>query len=160
MTATDATHEDATAADRRRGFTVRAIGEIAIRCADVAAMERFYCGILGLSVFARRPRGDSEIVFLGLGESYGGHTAVIALFPQDAVLEPHDGARHRAGPLHHIALTVPYDEQDRVVRWYEQHGIDHWVTEFGWAGWRGVFTHDPEGNLVELVAASPDGPVH
>ena len=34
----------------QRGFTVRALGEVAIRCADLAAMTGFYRDVLGLSV--------------------------------------------------------------------------------------------------------------
>jgi hypothetical protein len=42
------------------------------------------------------------------------------------------------------------------MRWYEAHGVTYHVENFGWVGWRGVFTQDPEGNTVELVAYDPD----
>lgn len=54
--------------------------------------------------------------------------------------------------LHHIALTVDFDAQDAAIAWYEENGLDYRVQRFGWIGWRGVFTTDPEGNTVELVA--------
>lgn len=61
-----------------------------------------------------------------------------------------------ASSLHHIALSLPWEEQDAVIAWYEELGRDHNVEYFDWVGWRGVFTFDPDGNTVELVAKDPD----
>jgi catechol 2,3-dioxygenase-like lactoylglutathione lyase family enzyme len=129
-----------------RGFRVRALGEIAIRCVDLEAMVAFYRDILGLTVLEGGHRGG--IVFFSLGESYGGHTAVLALFRDD------DAGRSSYAPssLHHLALTVDAAEQDAVMAWYARNGLDCRVEDFAWIGWRGVFTTDPEGNTVELVA--------
>ena len=38
------------------------------------------------------------------------------------------------------------------MTWYEANELPYRVETFGWVGWRGVFTEDPEGNTVELVA--------
>jgi len=38
------------------------------------------------------------------------------------------------------------------MAWYAANGLPYRVEHFGWVGWRGVFTEDPEGNTVELVA--------
>lgn len=102
-----------------------------------------------------------DIVFFRISAGYGGHTCVLALFapgagrpglhPQDQDL-PQTGA---GSSLHHLALTVAYDEQDAAMRWYDQHGLAYRVEHFGWIGWRGVFTNDPDGNTVELVAHHP-----
>ena len=54
--------------------------------------------------------------------------------------------------LHHIALSLPFEEQDAAMRWYEENGQPYRIEHFGWVGWRGVFTQDPEGNTVDLVA--------
>ena len=54
--------------------------------------------------------------------------------------------------LHHIALSLPFQEQEAVLRWYDQLGQPYRVEQFSWIGWRGIFTEDPEGNTVELVA--------
>ena len=62
---------------------------------------------------------------------------------------PETGAR---SSLHHIALSLPFDEQDAVMAWYDKLGQPYNVQEFRWIGWRGIFTTDPEGNTVELVA--------
>ncbi len=137
-----------------RGFKVRALGEIAIRCRDLEAMTAFYRDIIGLEVLEGGHR--EGIVFFRIAEGYGGHTAVLALFRSDAGNEnlhprgvPRGGAE---SSLHHLALTVGREEQDRAVDWYRKNGIEPQIQEFAWIGWRGVFTTDPEGNTVELVA--------
>lgn len=135
-----------------RGFSVRALGEIAIRCADLERMTAFYRDVIGLNVLSDGYR--KGIVFFDLGESYGGHTAVLALFGREAdQAAPGTGAR---SSLHHLALTVDASEQASVVAWYEAQGLDYRVQDFDWIGWRGIFTTDPEGNMVELVAKLPD----
>lgn len=127
-------------------FRPRALGEIAIRCTDMAAMVAFYEDVIGLSRLRGGPQSD--IVFFRIGEGVGGHTAVLALFAAT-------GPRPAAGigsSLHHIALSLPYAEQQAVMDWYKQTGQHYRIELFDWIGWRGIFTQDPEGNTVELVA--------
>lgn len=140
-----------------RGFRPRALGEIAIRCADMPAMVRFYEDVVGLERMAGGP--DDAIVFFRIAEGFGGHTAVLALFRHDesgrpglhptGTAAPETGAR---SSLHHLALSLPFAEQDAVMAWYDRIGQPYRVERFGWVGWRGIFTADPEGNTVELVA--------
>ncbi|MEM6624225.1 MAG: VOC family protein [Pseudomonadota bacterium] len=137
-----------------RGFQVRALGEVAIRCADLDAMTAFYRDVIGLSVLSDRGR----ITFFDLGEGYGGHTTVLALFAYDAPQRdvhpqvPQKPLTGAGSALHHLALTVGADEQQAVIDWYRHLGQPYRIEEFPWIGWRGVFTQDPEGNTVELVA--------
>ena len=60
-----------------RGFQVRALGEIAIRCSDMTAMEGFYRDVIGLELLARREPG---ITFFKVADGFAGHTCVLALF--------------------------------------------------------------------------------
>ena len=147
-------------ATKERGFRVRALGEIAIRCGDLERMVAFYRDVIGLPVLA--DHHEAGIVFFDLGESYGGHTAVLALFRHDAgrselhavgAEAPFTGVR---SSLHHLALTVDRDEQAAVMAWYDRLEQSYRVEDFDWIGWRGVFTSDPEGNTVELVAKVKD----
>jgi len=131
------------------GFKVRALGEIAIRCRDLDAMAAFYRDIIGLEVLEGGHR--KGIVFFRIAEGFGGHTAVLALF-RDEAGEGSAPLGGGASSLHHLALTVGRKEQDKAVEWYKSNGIDYNIQEFAWIGWRGVFTTDPEGNTVELVA--------
>ncbi|PCH73260.1 MAG: glyoxalase [Rhodobacteraceae bacterium] len=135
--------------DNTRGFRPRALGEIAIRCADMAAMVTFYEDVIGLE----RMRGGHRkaITFFRIGEGFGGHTSVLALFQHPDTLQ-NDPVTGPGSALHHIALSLPFAEQDAVMRWYDKIDQPYRVEHFGWIGWRGIFTEDPEGNTVELVA--------
>ncbi len=64
-----------------RGFTVRGLGEIAIRCIDLDAMVTFYRDVIGLEPLNDPDNG--RIVFFRIAEGFGGHTAVLALFRHD-----------------------------------------------------------------------------
>ncbi len=129
-----------------RGFRIRALGEIAVRCRDMAAMVRFYRDVLGLQVLEGGHRDG--IVFFRIAEGYGGHTAVLALFAEaDSAVAAGQGSS-----LHHLALTIDRDEQDRAEAWFSENGIASRVEAFEWIGWRGLFINDPDGNTVELVA--------
>lgn len=139
-----------------RDFRIRALGEIAIRCADIGRMAEFYEQVIGLE----RLSGDyrSGIVFYRIADGHAGHTAVLALFAHDAPqrdVHPTASGPPRGGAgstLHHLALSLGHDEQARAMAWYDEIGQPYRVEHFSWIGWRGVFTEDPEGNTVELVA--------
>lgn len=136
---------------------IYALGEIAIRCNDIAPMRSFYRDIVGLSIL-RDFSDTSGIVFFRIAEGHGGHTSILALFgentgqPPDLSTTadpPETGAR---SSLHHIALTVNRDAQDALRTFLDSKGIPHRTQDFPWIGWRGVFITDPEGNTVEFVA--------
>lgn len=140
-----------------RGFCVRGLGEIAIRCEDLGRMTAFYGDVLGL----KRMEGNvtEGIVFFRIAEGFGGHTQVLALFDKRYASRPGQQLTRTGTPvtgasssLHHLAFSLPYKEQEAVMCWYEEQGLQFQVQTFGWVGWRGVFTEDPEGNTVELVA--------
>ena len=140
-----------------RGFRVRGLGEIAIRCDDLERMTAFYGNVLGLE---RMESNVAEgIVFFRIADGFGGHTQVLALFDKQHVSRPglhptgiEAPATGASSSLHHLAFSLPYGEQEAVMSWYEAQGLPYRVETFGWVGWRGVFTEDPEGNTVELVS--------
>ncbi len=134
-----------------RGFTIGGLGEIAIRCRDLEAMTRFYGEIIGLPRLVGPHRGG--IVFFRVADGHAGHTAILALF-EDEAFAP-STAPDALGALHHLAFSVRFEELDAVTRWYDAQGLDHRTVDFAWTGWRGVFTRDPEGNTVEIVARNP-----
>lgn len=143
--------------DTRPPFRVRALGEIAIRCDNLARMVAFYEGVLGLE----RMHGSAApgIVFFRIAEGFGGHTQILALFDKTVGTRPGLHPTGSQAPetgakssLHHLALTVSFEEQDAIRAWYDDIGQPYRVEHFGWVGWLGIFTADPEGNTVELVA--------
>ena len=140
----------------KRGFQVRALGEIAIRCADLDGMAAFHREIIGLEHLSGGHRDG--IVFFKIAEGFGGHTSVLAFFRPDAgrpELHPQGTEPPVTGAgssFHHLAFSLPFAEQEAVMRWFERNGIDYRVQIFDWIDWHGIFTMDPEGNTVELVA--------
>jgi catechol-2,3-dioxygenase len=134
-------------------FTVRDLGEVAIRCRDLAAMTAFYGDIIGLEVI----EGDyrDTIVFLRVGDGFAGHTSVVALFTaEDDDADPEDDLEGGdTSTLHHLALTVKAEDLVPALSWYKAHGIEPWTAEHRWVGWDSVYVKDPEGNTVELVAS-------
>lgn len=152
---------------RTQPFKPRALGEIAIRCRDFQAMCDFYERVLGLDRLKPAERGGHRdgIAFFHLGESHAGHVAVLALFSDDAGGVSMSPTTQDEGPnlavgrrssLHHLALSLPWDEQEAAAKWLEQEGCPTRFEIFEWTGWRGLFTKDPDGNTVELVAADPE----
>ncbi|MEL6205150.1 MAG: VOC family protein [Pseudomonadota bacterium] len=144
-------------------FRPAALGEIAIRCADMAGMIAFYRDVLHLEVLNGGPTAD--ITFFRIAPGVAGHTSVLALFRHDAAnaarpglhpsghTPPETGAR---SSLHHLALSLPRHAQDLAITEFDNTGQPYRIEIFGWIGWRGVFLTDPEGNTVELVAHDPE----
>ncbi len=118
-------------------------------------MRDFYGRVLDLSPLTPGARGghSDRIAFYRLGEGFGGHVPVLALFadPSNDVVQA--GAR---SSFHHLALSLPWDEQVGAADWLRAEGCEARFVDFAWTGWRGLFTRDPDGNTVELVAAAPD----
>jgi len=120
-------------------------------------MFEFYRDIVGLEVLS--DTREAGIAFFRICPGFGGHTTILALFhatagranlhPQGSDA-PETGAR---SSLHHLALTVAYDEQEAIKQWLAENAIDYQVQIFDWIGWQGIFIKDPEGNTVEFVAA-------
>ena len=128
------------------GFRVRALGEVALRCRDVARVARFYGETLGLERLARREGG---IARFRLGEGGpGGPVAVLALVPAGGAARPGGGAPH------HLALTVTPHDQARAADWFRRLGVACRFEDVPGLGRRGLFVADPEGNAVALVAAA------
>ena len=137
----------------RPPFQTRDLGEVAISCRDLGAMTAFYRDIVGLEVI----EGDysDNIVFLKVAGGFAGHTQVVALFAAGAEEEPVGGT---LSSLHHLALTVRAEDLAAAEAWYRAHGLEPWTAHHAWVGWDSVYVRDPEGNTVELVAATPDRP--
>lgn len=137
-----------------RNFKPRGLGEIAIRCADMAAMVAFYRDVIGLEILSGGE--TAPLTFFRIADGVAGHTCVLALFDHRTSARPGSAGSNpvtgNGSALHHIALSLPFDEQAAVREWYDRLGQPYRVEDFGWIGWRGIFTKDPEGNTVELVA--------
>ena len=126
--------------------SVRGLGEIAFRVNNLDAMQQFYEQVIGLPLMTRFPNS----AFFKIGDGYGGHTQVLALF--DRSESPgYRGTDAATSTIDHIAFEIALtdfaDERKRL----EALGLQVETAEHAWVRWRSLYVTDPEGNQVELV---------
>lgn len=142
---------------------VQGLGELALRIRDLDAMTAFYRDVVGLDVL----REFDDATFYDLGQGYGGHTTIVALFDRapmadvtDEDVTDEDGTDEASDytppdpartTVDHFAFTVDSAdfaaERDRL----EGHGVDLEFATHEWVSWRSLYFSDPEGNRVEFV---------
>lgn len=118
--------------------------EMVLEVADLAAAERFYREVIGLTVAARWS-DDRPAVFLSLGRD-----GFLGLWPRESGGERaiHGG---RGGAHVHFALRVPRGALEATQRRIEGMGIAvEGAQDFG-PGNRAIYLDDPDGNVVELT---------
>jgi catechol 2,3-dioxygenase-like lactoylglutathione lyase family enzyme len=124
---------------------VRALGEVALRVNDLAAMRRFY-----EDVFNLEPLGSFEnAVLYRIAPGHRGHTQVFALFARGV---PVDSA---ATTVDHVAFNIDRDDFDRERARLESLGLTVELANHAWVHWRSLYVRDPEGNQIELVCFDP-----
>ena len=125
---------------------VRSLGEVALRVNDLEVMREFYDKVVGLQLMREFP----GIAFFRLGDGYGGHTTILALFDRDTAV----GTRQTT--LDHFAFTIDVADYETEQARLEAAGLEVRPVVFGWVGWRSLFFEDPEGNHVEFVCRDPE----
>ena len=132
-----------------RPFTIRDLGEVAIRCCDLAAMTAFYRDLLGLEVID----GDypETAVRLCIGTGHGGEARHLTLFVDD---DGDGGEAEDDPPCHHLVLTVSVADLPVAAAWFRARGLAVEQAERPSLGWKSLYLRNPEGNTVELVAAT------
>jgi catechol 2,3-dioxygenase-like lactoylglutathione lyase family enzyme len=125
---------------------VKALGEIALRVDDLAAMRKFYQEVIGLELMRDSPIG----VFFRIAEGYGGHTQVLALFDRRGNPD-YQGVDTKRSTVDHFAFTISLADFDTEKERLERYGLRVETAEHKWVHWRSLYVRDPEGNEVELV---------
>ena len=121
---------------------------------DIERTHAFLGGLLGLRRVKLTSNFDdpnSAHWYWGVGDGAPG--TIVTYFGRDATREPR--ARFGAGQTHHYALSVP-DEAAQLV-WRER------LLEAGLrvspvmdrVYFKSIYTHDPDGHIVELATAGP-----
>lgn len=122
---------------------IQAVVETAIYVDDLDAAERFYGGVLGLSVI-RKTAGRH--VFFRVGDA----NVLLAFLPKVTLEGDRLPAHGTTGPGH-FALGVAPEAFDE----WRQHLLDHGVAieqDVDWPpGGNSMYFRDPAGNSVELV---------
>ncbi|MBP1472822.1 VOC family protein [Frateuria sp. MAH-13] len=128
-------------------FRLQQIDHVVLRVYDLAAMQAFYCDVLGCT--EERRQDAIGLVQLRAGES------LIDLVPVDGRL----GRPGGAGPgrdghnMDHLCLSVQNYDEAAIVAHLNAHGVR--VGEIGSRyGAQGegpsIYCYDPQGNRVEL----------
>ncbi|HSW26749.1 MAG TPA: VOC family protein [Burkholderiaceae bacterium] len=126
---------------------IRDIDHLVLRVIDLAAMERFYCEVLGCSVEKRQEA-------IGLVQLRAGRS-ILDLVPVAGPLGRAGGAApgHEGRNLDHFCFRVePFDEAS-VRTQLQRHGVAAGPLEqrYGAEGeGPSIYITDPEGNVVEL----------
>lgn len=128
-------------------FQLRRIDHVVLRVSDLAAMQAFYCEVLGCTV--ERRQDGIGLLQLRAGDS------LIDLVPVDGKLGRMGGAApgEEGRNLDHLCLGVVPFERDAILAHLQAHGVR--VGEFGSRyGAEGEgpsqYLFDPEGNVIEL----------
>ena len=134
----------------------RGLGEIVLRVRDMARAIHFYRDILGLELLRTF---DDRIAFLKVDDGLEGHARIVGLFRADQPSNRADTKWIEPDPdaptLHHFALEIPLAEYGRSLDALAQAGYSPNAQAHRWIGWRSIYITDPDGNVVELVAADP-----
>lgn len=135
-------------------FQLLQLDHVVLRARNVAAMEAFYCGVLGCQV--ERRQEAIGLVQLRAGDS------LIDLVDVEGKLGRMGGAAPEAQGhnMDHLCLRAePFDRQ-AIVAYLQAHGVR--IGDFGSRyGAQGEgpsqYLYDPEGNLVELKGPPDEG---
>jgi catechol 2,3-dioxygenase-like lactoylglutathione lyase family enzyme len=130
--------------------SIRGLGEVALRVTDLEAMQAFYHDIIGLELLRRFERA----AFFRLGDGFGGHTQVLALFDRSA--DPDFvGLNPATTTVDHLAFEIELADFERERQRLAACGLPVTTAEHSWVHWRSLYVDDPEGNTVELVCYDP-----
>ena len=126
--------------------SIKGLGEVALRVADLDAMQEFYEHAIGLALLRR----FEKAAFLKIAAGFAGHTQVLALF--DRAAEPgYAGLSPALTTVDHLAFEIAREDFDAERKRLEQLGLAVETAEHAWVHWRSLYVRDPEGNQVELV---------
>ncbi|TWI01103.1 glyoxylase I family protein [Luteimonas cucumeris] len=131
----------------RLPFQLRQIDHVVLRVRDAAAMQAFYCEVLGCTV--ERHQEAIGLLQLRAGSS------LIDLVPVDGKLGRIGGAAPGAEGrnMDHLCLRVEPFDREAIVAHLQAHGarIGEFGSRYGAEGeGPSQYLFDPEGNVVEL----------
>jgi catechol 2,3-dioxygenase-like lactoylglutathione lyase family enzyme len=122
---------------------IRDLVETGVYADDLDAAERFYAGVLGLSVLAKE---QGRHVFFRVGDR-----SMLLVFRPEATLRGDVLPAHGARGPGHLALGIPPEDLDAWRQRLGEHriAIEH---EEAWPlGGHSLYFRDPAGNSVELL---------
>lgn len=130
----------------------------ALNCRDLARTEDFYTRWFGFRRAHAFDLGDTQIVFLRLGDAYLELFGGAAVSDSDGYQAKADGP-DRAGIARHLAFQT--DDVDALLHAMGPAAeITHGPMDFDGfiPGWRSVWLSDPDGVIVEVSQGYRDDP--
>ena len=128
------------------------VAEVAIRVRDLEKSSAFYQNVLGFEFHHKEP----GVVFLEVGPLESrlgevGHPQLFALFGRGDTIDP------KLSTFDHIAFEIDNEHYDQeLARFNAMDMVIHeraWPETLPWNG-RSFFFRDPEGNVIEFIAAN------
>jgi len=124
---------------------VRRLDHFGVDVADLARAERFYTGVLGMTV---RMRLDDQVLL-----SYGEGSCALFLKP-DRTPGGLEQIKSPLGKSHH-AFEVSWEDYAEAQRVFRERDIPHHAP-IDWGDHECLYFLDPDGNLLELVGYRSD----
>lgn len=129
-----------------RPFQLQHLDHVVLRVRDSAAMEAFYCNVLGCT--PERRQDD-----IGLVQLRAGRSLIDLVSPRSGAGQVTEPAGQLVHNMHHLCLRVDPFDREAIAAWLEGHGVrlGGFGSRYGAEGeGPSQYLFDPEGNLVEL----------
>ncbi|CAB3804870.1 VOC family protein [Pararobbsia alpina] len=127
-------------------FHIREIDHVVIRAADLDAMTRFYCDVLGCRV-------EKDQADLGLTQLRAGRSLIDLLQVGGRIDRPESGAPGAGRNMDHLCLRIEPFDADALKAHLTALGarLGEQGRRYGADGYGpSLYLFDPEGNVVEL----------
>ncbi len=129
-------------------LTIKGLDHVVFRTSDMAAMQHFYCDILGCPIERELP---AEV---GLVQLRAGN-ALIDLVALDSELgrAGGDAPQQNGRNVEHVCLQIAPLEETKLQNYLLSHGVEcsEFSERYGAQGFgRSTYIQDPQGNIIEL----------
>jgi glyoxylase I family protein len=127
----------------RPASTARGVHHLALICSDIDRTIDFYCNVLGfplVELFPNRDWPSSTHFFHDLGN---GNLLAFFDFP-DVPMPP---TRESIGGMHHISISVPREQYERIRAELDRHGITYFGPD---RVENSLYFKGPDGELLEI----------
>ena len=132
-------------AAERPPTSARGVHHVALLSSDVERTVRFYQGVLGFpltDIFENRDYRGSNHFFFDIGH---GNLLAFFDFPED----PMPPTRESVGGMHHVSISVPRDQLDRIRGELDKRGIEYFGPD---RVENSLYFKGPDGELLEIEA--------
>jgi glyoxylase I family protein len=130
---------------KRPATSARGIHHLALICSDIERTIKFYSEVLGfplVELFENRDLPSSTHFFHDLGH---GNLLAFFDFPED----PMPPTRESVGGMHHVSISVPREQFDRIRGELDKRGIKYFGPE---RVENSLYFKGPDGELLEVEA--------